>query len=430
MKKNFFVIIICLICLLSFLVSCKDKKSSESEHKTVLYTVEFDYNDGSGKIVTVDIPSGESIERYAPYPVSGMKEVTSWSLVVDGSHFIAPVTENIRLFATWTDFSHEKVVYTENIPDMITSRFVSINAQNQSVLSGKTLVIAASVKKIEFISTGIIFDNLTLILGNRVDDIYVSFEDFCFNSSYFCAFDASGVQGCVNLNIKGNNAISCVATNANWNKGADCIRANNINIEGVGHLYLQAGVGVNGENKATAGNGQDGENGGKGQDGGSGIVASKISVNNIELTVVAGNGGNGGNGGAGNNSGGVSSSGKKRKGGNGGNAGKGGNAIETLEFFATNANLNFTAGNGGNGGVGGHGGGSSGVFAGPGGIGGNGGYGGNVFSNVINSSNIINGVRNFVFGVGGKAGEGGASASSSLHGVAGVTGLPGKTNCN
>ena len=391
--------------------------------------VTFDYNDGSGRVEIINVPKGETIENYAPYLIDETQEIIAWSSVVDGERFVSPISEDIRLFAIWSDFSSEIVTYTSYVPDILTDRFIIIQPQDDNVLYGKIISVANSVKFIKFCSENIRHDDFSLIINSRVDGINVTFDNFNFSSYYFCAFDASNVQGCVNLNLIGENSIRCSEVNENWNKGADCIRAKELKICGEGWLSLYAGKGIDGEDRSTAGDGKNGERGGNGQDGGCGIITDKLTIDGSSLEIVAGNGGNGGKGGNGNNTNGLTTSGKHRTGGNGGSGGNGGHAIDTLEFFATNANLGLMAGNGGNGGNGGKGGGDSQTFGGRGGVGGNGGRGGNVFSNVVKSSNILNGIRYFMFGTGGEAGKGGSSANSSLHGVAGVTGLPGKVNC-
>jgi len=439
--KKLISLLLCLgMCVCGSACRIKNGKTDgendgeQKEEPIVYHTVTFDYNDGSGRVNKIQIPSGATITAYAPYVIEGVNEIVSWSSVIGGANYSAPIVGDVTLYATWRDFSSEIVEYTSEVPNVISERFVEIEPTSTSVLQGKTLSIGAGVKSIKFISNGEIFENLTILINSRVQDISVTFQDFGYTSDYSCAFDASNVTGTVNMSIIGSSGIKCVNQSLERERAADCIVAKKLSISGDGldrsAFDLKAADGKNGESKGTAGNGCDGEDGGYGQDGGHGIVADMVSINGIALRIIPGNGGNGGDGGAGYNTHGLTSSGKYKRGGDGGYGGDGGCAIVAESFYSLGINCQLYGGNGGNGGNGGKGGGTSSTFGGAGGDGGHGGHGGNVFKNHVEVNEIVDSIYEFIVGKGGYGGSGGWSAHNSKGGEGGYEGVSGKTNYN
>ncbi len=438
-------IFLSILCIFLAFSSCdtensnydpSNKNDNPSENTTAekpqakKYTVVFDYNNGSGKKETVYIPEGEYITEYAPYPIIGNKEVVAWSGTKDGVKYEAPISENITLYAQWQ--SYEKAIYTSDFPNQINDRIVEIQINgNSDILSGKVLRIGANVQELTIISDGTTYNNFAIIINQRSNDIKLTLDSFCYSSNQEFALKAtaSAVKYNVNLTIKNISSIDCLGYVPSLeNNGANCIIAPNLSITGNGTLSLLAGSGCNGTNAADAENGKDGTAGSSATNGGVGIIADSITVNNINLKVVGGNGGKGGNGGSGNNGNGLFNSDKFKDGGNGGNGGAGGDAINTDYFDATNATLELIGGVGGSGGNGGRSGGSSSAYAGHGGNGGNGGNGGSVFSKNMSTYYESGCVNKYTPGNGGNAGAGGDSSNNAKIGNGGSTGLAGKVN--
>ncbi len=395
------------------------------------HTVTFDYNDGSGRKTTIEIPEGGNIAHYAPYPLEGVREVTAWSAAPEGMAYMVPVTESITLYAQW--ITHELVVYTDNIPDTINDAFVEIRpASDAQALSGRVLRIGANVKSIALVSDGTVYDKFAILINERTTDLSMAMENFSYKSNR--AFGLSGSGGSevgyrLSLQILGHVSIDCaVYSTAGTERAADCINVSSLSLSGTGTLTLLAGHGLDGSSRGNAGNGQDGERGGDGTHGGFGIITNALELENLTLNISAGNGGHGGQGGGGNLSG-----SKGGHGGDGGRGGNGGNAIYTKTFKASAAMLTLQGGRGGNGGNGGNGGGGGllglGTYQ-PGGDGGNGGNGGSVFANMLDASDTRGLVTTLTPGLAGQAGSGGSSGAAGglLDGDAGTPGRDGSTN--
>ncbi len=405
--------------------------SAFEKHKVV-----FDYNDGSGQKTEVLIPHGSTINGYAPSLDFEDREVVGWSTRTEGADFTASVTENTTLYAQWIIYT--PAVYSDNIPAMVTDRVVEIHAS--TMMSGKTLRVGPSVQKLSVISDGSISHDFSIIINERNSDIAVLFDNFSFVSNQNFGLQAAGETAdyTVFLTVKNDCMIDCSSVSASHSSpGATCISAPNLNINGNGRLTLRAGHGWTAPDKPTAADGNDGEHADAGTMGGNGILASgRVQVENLTLSIQAGNGGNGGRGGNGNNAPGgwfaglVGGTGKN--GGRGGNGGAGGEAISASSFEASNATLNFTAGNGGIGGNGGKAGGSNVTTTGNGGDGGNGGHGGNVFGNRMGNYTEVGCICSFVPGNGAEGGNGGGAKDvvDVLNGSKGAKGADGLINAD
>ncbi len=405
-------------------------KGQESVPPVKLYSVTFDYNDGSGQKTTLSVPEGSLIGSYAMYPSSGNREVIAWSALPDGAEYTAGVTQDITLYAIWQTF--EVVSYTaDTLPTQINDRCVELQfTGNQMILSGKVLRIGAGVRSVSIVSDGTIYQNTSIIINNRSGDLSFSLDNFSFSSNQKVALQAegSGAPYTLSLNIKNTCVIDCSATVAESGaNGVTCIQAPNLKIAGSGKLALIAGHGGNGASKPLAPEGNHGENGENATAGGCGIVASSVEVAGVTLNIIAGNGGHGGNGGGGNNS----LTKWQRDGGDGGNGGNGGHAVVTDSFKSTNATLNLSAGTGGNGGRGGN---AGGVFgnSGIGGNGGRGGDGGDVFKSGISDYQEISSVRSCSPGTAGAGGKGGNTpdGGSWANGHDGANGKDGRVNAD
>lgn len=430
-KLNIYIWCLAIVLLLSMVMTActpgTQSGGAQQEEKTdaTYYTVTFDFNDGSGRVETVKVREGDTIQKYAPSYSDATGEIIGWSGVANGAEYTAKITSDTRVYAQWRKY--EKVVYSSNIPESINDRVVEVKLSGSAdALYGKVLRIGAGVRSISFVSDGTLYENFAIIIQSRNEDIDIVFDNFSYKSH-----QSFGLQGAdttsnysVNLKVTGSSSIDCSAYILSAGNTGACISAPNLNIIGSGTLTLVASKGTNGTDRPVAGNGKDGEHGTNGANGGNGIMSSgKVTVTMTSLVVMAGNGGRGGNGGQGNNGNGLSSA-KYKDGGNGGQGGKGGCAIIASTFVADNARLELSGGNGGNGGAGGACGGSSYTFAGHGGHGGKGGNGGNVFMSVKNME--VNGcVENYRVGNGGKGGDPGQSPNDSKDGIAGASGSNG-----
>ncbi len=393
------------------------------------YTVIFDYNDGSGQTMEVQIPQGSTIDAYAPALEFSDREVKCWSMMQDGAAYTALVTKNLTLYAQYTLFT--PVIYTDRIPTTVNDRFVEIHVSGDStVLSDKVLRVGSKVERLTIIGDGTVYSDFAITINERSNDIDVVFDEFAYSSNQTFGLQAvaNTVDYTVNLTIENTCIIDCSSANPlNNAEGITCISAPNLSICGNGSLTLQAGNGWTAPDKATATEGNHGENAQSGTNGGNGIQAQKVKVEQVTLTIIAGDGGNGGKGGKGNNA----FLNYDKNGGKGGNGGAGGMAVSASVFETKNATLNFTAGNGGNGGNGGNAGGSNAATTGVAGHGGAGGRGGDVFSSTTNYNNSGS-VCNYTPGVGGSGGKGGNAkdAVDILDGNAGASGASGNINAD
>lgn len=432
-------------------IGCKDENGDPMKK----YEVTFDYNDGSGRTHVEQVPKGYTIDAYAPTVVEGNKEIVAWSLTDGGTHYSGEVTSDLTLLGVWQE--HEVVEYKTSVPDTITDRFAQITLKaastdsgengengasdqstgaNVALLAGKTLRIGAGCISLTIVSDGTAVQELSILVNERTEDLFLYFNNFAYTSKAGCGLNArndnANIPYTLHLDLKGANGIDCSgAASETEDRGADGIRAHELNITGTGSLAVIAGNGVAGKPGATAGEGQDGNDGAAGQAGGVGIVADSVALGACKLTVQGGNGGNGGNGSAGNNTDGfsLSPSGKIKDGGNGAPGGNGGAAIDTSAFNATNSTLILTGGNGGNGGAGGSAGGSNALTAGKGGNGGNGGAGGSIFATSITPTKAKTS-DTFTIGVGGNGGSAGFSYDNAVLGIGGAKGADGVTNIN
>ncbi len=437
------VIPLCLLFLCSGVASgCDDSGQSGSQGNgenifTKKYTVTFNYNDGSGRVETVQIPEGAKIDDYAPSVLEGNREIVAWSTIDNGAHYSAEISSDLNLVGVWKE--HEIVSHTDSIPTTLINRFAAIEPESASVVNGKLLKIGANVRSLSLIGDGSIYEDFTIIVAERSENLTVTLDNFSYTSTGECAFNArnegTNISYTLTLNLVGANGIdSSSAVHATSARGADCLHAHQLEITGTGSLSLVAGNGVNGTN-GTPDYGAEGTDGGhapnNAQAGGVGIVAESINVGACTLSVTGGAGGNGGKGGAGRNKGGsgiFGNSGKQKAGGNGAPGANGGAAIQTNSFIAANTTLHLKGGNGGNGGAGGNAGGVTWTNGGWAGNGANGGNGGSLFAGEI-AAQLTKTVNNFTVGVGGNGGAGGIAVNvPERNGTAGQKGADGATN--
>ncbi len=404
-----------------------DSNNSESETVVKKHNVIFDYNDGSGRTESIKIPDGKTLDLYAPYPVDGSREVIAWSADLDGAEYSAPVKSDITVYAQWQTISI--TTYTSDIPEIITDKFVEINvSSNNSSLAGKRLRIGAGVKSITLKSNGAPIYDLSIVISERSSDLNMTMESFSFKSTQSFGIKSYASDAyAVKLKLVGESLIDCTEYQPFLGEsGSSCINVGKLELYGTGNLTLLGGNGQNGESMPDAGNGENGKSGTSGASGTCGIISNSLSVRNITLTIVAGNGGNGGNGGAGN----VANYDQGGEGGDGGNGGLGGDAIRAKIFRSESAVLTLTSGNGGNGGKGGKGGGGGISFFNTykdGGNGGRGGNGGFVFASMIQSFDSGDSICNYSAGTGGSGGNRGGGGAG-YEGSNGAEGANGKIN--
>lgn len=401
--------------------------SDPSNPAQIKHTVTFDYNDGSGQKVDVQIPHGSKIDAYIPELSFADREVTAWSSLREGAHYAAAITDSLTLYAQWITFT--PVIYTDSVPATVNDRFVEIHASGDpSLLAGKILRIGTKVQRLSIIADGSIYHDFSIIINERSNDVSILFDNFSYTSTQSIGLMGDGSSGYnVNLTIENACRIDCSGSYAQEGaQGLHAIDVPRLHVNGSGSLTLLAGHGGNGQNMPNAAGGHHGDTGGQAGNGGHGIVADRVYISDVSLIVQAGHGGNGGSGGKGTND----FPTIRRNGGNGGSGGNGGDAIHTDSVESINASLNLTAGNGGNGGNGGQSGGFS-AAAGKGGNGGNGGNGGHIYN--ANADVSISGcTTNYTPGTGGAGGTGGDSDGSlnTNDGAGGGHGTSGDVNDN
>ena len=332
------------------------------------------------------------------------------------------IYSDTTLYAMWERY--EMITYSEKVfQDVLKMKFAEFapESTDPNALSGKELRIGSTVKHLVLTGSGVIYDNFSILVLDRSTDLYITFNNFCYNSHKSVALGAQKMQGSytVTINAHGeNNLIQCSGTNSDERRGGDCIVLPNIAMVGNGILALASGDGSSAANRPQAQQGHDGENGLNGYNGGYGINTMSMTIEDMTLYIVTGNGGRGGNGGDGN-----SSFSHLSDGGRGGNGGNGGIAIKTNTFSATDAYIYIKTGDGGNGGSGGKSGAS-----GRGGNGGSGGNGGNGFNIYLSDAVWKDTYTEFLAGKYGYGGESGSSiydaGSKGSNGAEGTSNMP------
>ena len=425
MRKHMLLLFIILVISFVF-VGCGDGDSDipKREENDKYYTVNFSYNDGSGRVESIKIKEGQPIENYAPYAFDDKEEIVGWSTNPESgtASYLGNVTANATLYAVWEKYN--SVSYDETgISNVLRDRFIEFRpSEDPSVLNGKTMKISSAVKHITLCSQNIEYSNFAIYILERTTNLYITLNNFSYTCSKDVALSAENLTGNyrVSLEVLGENQISCISfVSSSRERGADCIEVSNLDIRGSGALSLISGNGCNGQSYGQSSQGHDGAVGGQGQAGGCGIVATSVTIADATLRITTGNGGRGGHGGAGN-----SSWIYAAEGGNGGRGGNGGSAINTTSFKAQYAVLEIKTGNGGRGGDGGRCGGDAGFKIGAGGDGGRGGNGGNIFH--VNTVNYVldESFVEFIVGDGGYGGIGGESGvKNGSDGASGNSGI-------
>jgi len=316
---------------------------------------------------------------------------------------------------------------------------------------------------------GAVYDTFPLKLTGSAENITISVPD-SGRVAYIILQDAQ-ITGTIS-SVSGNTRPVCIISTGSGNAFAapnDAIAINTPNagvyITGDAPLTVTGGNGADGANGAavsgtTGSNGKNGANGGHGKNGATGMIAGKLVIDIVSVSISGGNGGNGGHASNGTNGSdisgtcksnyGTSGSCRGATGGNGGNGGIGGNggngAVPVsvgsiLTYGDSNVVLHYGAnGNGGNGGIGGNGGrgqngadgwcvagiepGHSAGHGGAGGAGGDGGSAGVVtlidygeIATLFHRSNIIIEKTHIFSGVGGNGGAGGKGGAGGTGGA-------------
>lgn len=225
--------------------------------------------------------------------------------------------------AIWKQEKESIIQLGDNI---ITKNGLTIDFSLSGLLVAQTFIIEDTVDEITFTGRLVTMSYKAIKISPRNSPLTIKLKKFNVYGHYNTpAIDASDCYS-LHLIIDGKNFMgSGNKTLTTVDKSSAAIIGNNIDISGVnnGDLHLQGGAGVgytgttNGANglsgahgiwatnlyisnltmKAVGGVGYAGYTGGNGGNGGNGIYASKITVENSNVTAVAGNGGNAGEGG-------------------------------------------------------------------------------------------------------------------------------------